>query len=109
MKRYCFALDLKNDPTLIESYKKHHDNIWPEIVESIQSSGIIEMQIYLIENRLFMIMDTTDDFNMSEKAAADDSNPKVQEWEKLMWTYQQSLPTAKPGEKWQLMDKIFQL
>jgi L-rhamnose mutarotase len=26
-----------------------------------------------------------------------------------MWKYQQALPMAKPGEKWLLMDKIFDL
>ena len=43
------------------------------------------------------------------KAAADAANPKVQEWEELMWKYQQAIPGTKAGEKWVLMDQIFEL
>ena len=109
MKRYCFALDLKDDPTLISEYKAYHENVWPEIKKSILDSGVISMDIYIAGNRLFMIMDTTDTFDLQEKANRDSTNPRVLEWEKLMWNYQKPLPFAKPGEKWVLMDKIFEL
>jgi L-rhamnose mutarotase len=109
LKRYCFALDLKNEISSIKEYEAYHKHVWPEIIESIKSSGIEVLDIYRIENRLFMIMETTNDFNLDDKAAADASNPRVQEWETLMWRYQQALPSAKPGEKWMLMQKIFQL
>jgi L-rhamnose mutarotase len=72
-------------------------------------SGITDMQIYRVENRLFMVMETTDAFSFEAKTAADAANPKVQEWENLMWKYQQALPTAQAGEKWMLMKQIFQL
>ncbi len=107
--RHCFALDLVNDPKLIAEYKKHHENIWPAIVESITDSGVVAMDIYLVENRLFMIMEVSDDFSFEAKDKADANNPKVQEWETLMWDYQKALPTAKEGEKWLLMDHIFHL
>lgn len=107
MKRYCFALDLKNDPSLIAEYEAYHRAVWPEILESIRESGIVHMEIYRIQNRLFMIMDTHDDFSLAQKAQMDAGDAKVQEWEELMWTYQQALPGAKPGEKWMQMEKIF--
>lgn len=109
MKRFCLALDLKNDPILIAEYEKYHEQIWPEIEQSIRESGIIEMEIYRIETRLFMIMETEDSFSFEKKGEADAQNPKVQEWENLMWKYQQALPTAKPNEKWLLMKKVFEL
>jgi L-rhamnose mutarotase len=109
MKRYCLALDLKDDPSLIAEYEAHHKQIWPEIEQSIQESGITHMEIYRTGNRMFMIMEVNEEFDFGKKAAADSSNPKVQEWEELMWKYQQSLPGSKPGEKWRLMDKIFNL
>ena len=108
-KRYCLALDLKEDPVLIADYEKHHLQVWPEIVKSIREAGIGQMEIYRVGNRLFMIMETNDSFNFESKAKADAANEKVQQWEKLMWQYQQALPIAKPGEKWILMDKIFSL
>ena len=107
--RYCLALDLKDDPARIAEYEEYHKRIRPEIEASIRESGITEMEIYRIGNRLFMIMETDDTFSFYAKAAADAANPKVQEWEELMWTYQQSLPMAKPGEKWVLMKQIFQM
>lgn len=109
MKKYCLALDLKNDEKLIAEYEAYHRDVWPEIKKSILDSGITNMEIYRFGNRLFMIMETTDSFSFEAKAEADKANPKNEEWEALMWHYQQALPGAKPGEKWVLMDKIFSL
>ncbi|TXH20482.1 MAG: L-rhamnose mutarotase [Chitinophagaceae bacterium] len=109
MMRYCLALDLKNDERLIAEYEAYHQHVWPEILSSIKDSGITSLEIYRISNRLFMIMETIAEFSFEKKSAMDASNPKVQEWENLMWNYQQALPVAKPGEKWMLMDKIFEL
>lgn len=107
--RYCLTVDLKNDPQLIEEYENYHKRIWPEITASIKDSGITNMEIYRFQNRLFMIMEVNESFSFDRKQMMDDQNPKVQEWEELMWNYQQALPGAKAGEKWKLMDKIFQL
>lgn len=109
MQRHCLALDLLNDQELINAYKKHHQNVWPEIELSIINSGIRRLEIYLIESRLFMVLETDDDFSFEQKNELDTSNPKVQEWETLMWKYQKALPTSKPGEKWMLMEKIYEL
>lgn len=107
--RYCLALDLKDDPALIAEYEQYHKRLRPEIEASIRESGITDMQLYRVGNRLFMIMETDETFSFEAKAAADAANPNVQEWENLMWGYQQALPMAKPGEKWVLMDRIFKL
>lgn len=109
MKRYCFALDLKDDAQLMADYERYHQRVWPEIIESIKSSGIEVLDIYRTGNRLFMIMETNDHFSAEEKAKADAANPRVQEWETLMWKFQQALPWAKPGEKWVMMKKIFSI
>jgi len=109
MKRYCLALDLINDTNLIAEYEDFHKEIWPEIKASIVNSGIVAMEIYRTGNRLFMVMEANDVFSLNAKGKADAANPKVQEWENLMWKYQQALPHASPGEKWVLMDKIFNL
>ena len=109
MKRYCLALDLVNDSQLIKEYEVMHEQVWPEIEASIKDSGIVAMEIYRTENRLFMIMEVNDAFSFDQKAAADAANEKVQEWEQLMWKYQQAIPGAKPGEKWMMMNRIFEL
>ncbi|HET6766379.1 MAG TPA: L-rhamnose mutarotase [Chitinophagaceae bacterium] len=109
MKRYCLALDLKDDPELIAEYENYHKNVWPEIIESIKDSGIESMNIYRTGNRLLMIIETSESFSFENKSRVDATNSKVQEWENLMWKFQQPLNWAKPGEKWILMDKIFEL
>ena len=109
MKKYCLALDLKDDQALIRKYKEYHKHVWPEIIQSIGDAGISNMEIYLIGNRLFMIIEAEDQFTFERKARLDENNPKVAEWEKLMWNYQQALPFADPGEKWKVMELIFKL
>lgn len=109
MKKYCLALDLKDDPGLIDQYKNWHKQVWPEIIESIRGSGVQALDIFCTGNRLFMILEADDTFSFEEKALADAANPRVQEWETLMWQFQQALPWSKPGEKWMLMEKIFEL
>ncbi len=107
--RYCLALDLIKDEKLIAEYENWHRDGWPEIKQSILESGITVMDIYRVEERLFMIMETNDEFSFEKKEAADAANPTVQRWEALMWKYQVAVPGGKPGEKWRLMNKIFSL
>ena len=109
MKKHCFALDLVDDAALIEEYKAYHQAVWPEIIKSIKDSGIEDLEIFHVGNRLFMIMVVNETFSFEKKNEMDANNPKVQEWETLMWKYQQALPIAKDGEKWMVMEKIFQL
>ena len=109
MRRYCLALDLVDDAELIAEYEAIHKNVWPENIQGIKDAGITVMDIYRTGNRLFMIMEVNDDFSFEKKAASDATNEKVQEWEKIMWEFQQPLPWAKKGEKWVLMEQIFEL
>jgi L-rhamnose mutarotase len=109
MKRYCLALDLINDPLLIDQYIEHHKVIWPEITKSIKDSGIQNMQIYHVGDRLFMIIEVIDGFSFERKNKMDSQNPFVIKWEELMSQYQKKLPIAQTGEKWVVMKNIFDL
>lgn len=107
-ERYALALDLADDPHLIAEYDRHHTQVWPAIEESLRAAGIDHLEIYRTGNRLFMVLEAPSAFSLDAKAAADAANPIVQEWERLMWTYQRALPWAKAGEKWLVMDRIYE-
>ncbi|WP_300600069.1 L-rhamnose mutarotase [Niabella sp.] len=111
MKRFCLTLDLKNDPELIRQYEAYHraDQVWPEIIGGIRSCGIYTMDIYRAGNRLVMILETTDGFELQAGFEAMAALPRQQEWARLMDTFQQRLAFAKPDEHWVEMKQIFKL
>ncbi len=109
MPRHCLTLDLKNDEAAIAEYKRYHVKIWPEVKKSLFDAGILDMEIYLLGTRMFMIMDVNDEFSLSAKAAADAANTQVQEWEAIMAGFQQPLPQARPGQRWVPMERVFSL
>lgn len=110
-KRFCKTLELKNDPALIGEYKKAHapGSAWPEITRGMREVGIIDMEIYLYGNRLFMIMDTVPDFDYEQAMAELAQKPRQSEWEALMARFQNTSPNATAHEKWQLMERIYKL
>ncbi|HEU4600447.1 MAG TPA: L-rhamnose mutarotase [Steroidobacteraceae bacterium] len=111
MPRLCFALDLVDDPKRIAEYERWHrpENVWPEVTAAIKAAGVTDLEIFRVENRLFMIMEVSDEFSAEAKADADAKNPRVVAWEELMWQFQKALPSAKPGEKWIAMKRIYSL
>lgn len=106
-----FALDLQDDPELIDEYERWHrpEHIWPEILASIRDAGVRDLEIFRTGNRLVLVLDVAEDFDGAAKAAADAANPSVQAWEELMDSFQRRLPWAKPGQKWVPMQRIFAL
>jgi L-rhamnose mutarotase len=109
--RLYFALDLNDNPELIAEYERWHqpDLIWPDVLESLRSSGIEDAEIFRTHNRLVLALDVPVNFSPDEKAAADAVNERVIAWETMMWKYQKPLPWARPGEKWVRMQRIFSL
>jgi L-rhamnose mutarotase len=109
MKRFCLALDLRNDVQAIKAYDEYHKNVWPEIKESLKEADILDMEIYRTGNRLFMILKVSQEFSFEKKKILDEANPVVQEWESLMSAFQSPLPGSQPGEKWVRMERVFKL
>ncbi len=111
VKRYCQTLDLKNEPELIAEYRKMHSQgrIWPEILAGIREIGILEMEIYLFDNRLFMIVETPLDFDWETAMKRLNTLPRQQEWETFVSTFQQTTSQASSNEKWKMMERIFHL
>ena len=110
-KRYCKTLTLKNDPELIEAYKKVHapGAAWPEITRGMKEVGIIDMEIYIHNNQLFMIMDTVHDFDHDRAMNVLAQKPRQKEWEAFVSRFQQTSSEASADEKWQLIERIYKL
>ena len=110
-KRYCKTLTLKNDPKLIEEYKVAHSmgKAWPEITQGMKDIGITDMEIYLIGNLLFMIMETLPDFDHDSAFAKLATMPRQSEWEASMAKFQNSDADAAADAKWQLMERIYKM
>ncbi len=110
-KRYCKTLLLENDPSLIEAYREVHkpENTWPEITQGMKEVGILDMEIYIIQNRLFMIMDTVPDFDHDQAMKELAQKPRQAEWEAYVSRFQLTTSEATAAEKWVLMDRIYEL
>lgn len=109
VQRFCQALDLADDDALIAQYQRLHQRIWPQIADHLRRQGVLDMQIWRLGTRLFMVMDTTPTFSAQAMADASAAHPKVQEWEALMWRFQKPTPWTEAGNKWQPMERIFSL
>lgn len=107
--RFCQALDLVEDPELIKEYETIHKEIWPEVAKHIRGTGVVDMQIWRIGTRLFMIMDVDETFSPEKSAQMGNSNPIIVKWEEQMWKFQASTPWTPEGEKWIPMTQIFSL
>ena len=110
-RQYCLTLDLRDDEELIREYEQFHQPgyAWPEVIDSIRGSGILDMQIYRSGTQLVMVMTVCDSFSFEDKARRDSRNPKVMEWERLMTKFQRADVDAGADAKWQEMRNIFDL
>lgn len=108
--RHCLALDLKDDPALIAEYEAYHREIWPEVRAHLVAHGVTAMEIYRLGTRMVMLMETDDArYDAEAMALASKSDPKIREWEELMWRFQAPTPWTPVGEKWVGMARIFEL
>ena len=111
VKRYCQTMDLRDNPELIKMYRQAHDkeHFWKEINEGIRQVGILEMEIYLLGTRLFMIVETPLDFDWDSAMARLATLPRQEEWEAHVAQFQQCSKNATSDEKWRMMERIFYL
>ena len=107
MKAYAQAIDLKNNPETIKKYKEYHANVWPEVLGALKDLGIERMRIWLVGTRMFMLMETSDDFEPGSLMDYAKRNPRADEWNELMMQFQVKVPGAKPEEWWAEMELVF--
>lgn len=110
-KRYVQTLVLNSDEEAREQYIKYHSKEynWKEIREGIKEVGILEMEIYILGNRLVMIVDAPEDFDWASSMARLATLPRQAEWEAFVSQFQGCSPDATSDEKWQMMERMFYL
>ena len=109
MKCYGLTLQLRDDPAIIATYKEHHRHVWPEVLAQLRAVGIQEMRIFLLGRRMFMYIETTDDFDPATDFARRNASPVAEEWDRLMSAMQERVPEAREGEWWAMMEQVFDL
>ncbi len=109
VKRYCLTMELENDPELIEEYISWHEKVWPEVLEGIKKVGILDHEIYCLNNKVFMILVTPIDFDFEQQMTRLSTLPRQAEWESFMSKYQVTSPEASSADKWMKMERIFKL
>ena len=111
VKRYCQTLDLRDNPELIAEYRKRHsrEHAWKEILKGIREVGILEMEIYILGTRLFMIVEPPLDFEWESAMQRLSTLPRQAEWEDYMAEFQLVKAGMSSAEKWQLMERMFYL
>jgi L-rhamnose mutarotase len=110
MTRYVLTVNLKDDPAIIETYRQHHERVWPEVLRSLREAGIERMDIHLLGRQLVMFLELSNGLDFRHAFAAHKaSSPRVAEWERLMMSLQEPSPHAPPGEWWTVMEPVFHL
>ncbi|KAA0992103.1 L-rhamnose mutarotase [Dyadobacter aurulentus] len=111
IQRTCMALDLQDDPELIATYEHYHqpEHIWREIPAGIREAGVVDMQIYRIGTRLFMIVDCEEGTDLKTAFEKMGTLPRQAEWAAYMAGFQVKLAEALPGEHWATMKPVFLL
>lgn len=110
IKRYYQILDLKNDSSLIEEYKRHHQKefYWDEVGKGIREVGILNMEIFLYMNHLVMVVEAPLDFDWDDAFSRLAEMPIQEKWEKQMSLFQKTSNNVNSStDKWQKMERIF--
>jgi len=111
LKRYVQFLEIKNVPEMISQYRYWHSegHHWQEIREGIKAVGILEMEIYMHNNQLVMIVDAPADLDWQEAMRRLTTLPRQVEWEAFVARFQGCRTDARSDEKWKPAERIFRL
>ena len=110
MSRHVLTVNLKDEPGIVETYRRHHREVWPEVQASLRQHGVEQMDIYLLGRRLVMIVETRDGLSYRAAFASHaSSSARVREWERLMKSLQEAPAEASAGEWWAVMEPVFHL
>jgi L-rhamnose mutarotase len=105
MERVCFLLKVKKDR--LEEYKKHHEAVWPEMLDALRETGWHNYSLFLRDDGLLVGYLETPNF---KKAVASMQTKEVNErWQKKMAQYFESLGDKKADTSMMPLVEVFHL
>ena len=107
MTRYVLTVNLKDDAS-IGIYRRYHERVWPEVLQSLRDVGVERMDIHMLGRQLVMFVELNDGLDFRRAFAVHlASSPRVAEWENLMKSLQEPSSHAKHGDWWTMMEPVF--
>jgi len=106
MKRIGFLLKVK--PDMIEEYTKHHEAVWPEMLDALRRTGWHNYSLFMREDGLlFGYFEAEDSFQASlDGMSKEEINTK---WQTFMQPYFEALGGARPDEMMKELVEVFHL
>jgi len=104
MKRFGQVIGLQ--PGVLDSYKKYHAAVWPEVAATIRDCHIRNYSIFHKDGKLFAYFEY-DGTDFAADMAKMGRDPKTQEWWAIMNPMQDPVPNRAPGEWWATMEEVF--
>jgi len=106
MQRFGQVIKLK--PGVLETYKRYHASIWPEVAATITACNIRNYSIFHKDGFLFAYFEYVGgDFDNDMVRMAADS--ETQRWWDVVKPFMQPIETRNVGEFWADMEEIFHL
>lgn len=106
MKRYGMTIRIK--PSFEQTYKEHHAEVWPEVLDRIHACHIRNYSIFLKDNILYSYFEYVgDDFESDMAKMAADA--KTREWWSIVGPMQEPIESRQSGEWWAAMEEVFHM
>ncbi len=96
--RVLFVREL--DPARIHDYRRHHDNVWPELVALYKRCGITEVSCFIGGSRLAVMLETDPEVFPKMKEELE-QHPVEQKWQALMKQYD------RPGAPGEIFEEVY--
>ena len=106
MKRVGFMLKVRQDR--LAEYKRHHEQVWPEMLAALREAGWHNYSLFVRDDGLlFGYCETPDGLEAAQaRMAATEVNTR---WQEFMAPYFESTNNARPDEMFVELTEVFHL
>lgn len=106
MKRVAFLLKVR--PELLEEYKAHHQQVWPEMLDALRAAGWHNYSLFVRpDGLLFGYVETPEGLAAAQaKMAVTEVNAR---WQAFMAPFFESADGARADEMFLELEEVFHL